>query len=382
MAMSSKNIGSWLKSHYDKILAFSVLALLVGSLLYLAVRIGTMSIDKKHFEQEIRSYKPKHPSGQPLDTEVFNGAMARIEKPLQLAQEQWTNVAVFVPERRVWCIDCRKPIEFSMVKCPFCSVLQPDQEKVNLNRDRDGDLLIDTWEVKYGFDPDDPSDADKDKDNDGFTNLEEYMAKTDPSDSASHPSITSKLRLERIDQDPFNLRFKSSITLPDKTLQFGLNLRGNSRTYFAKLGEAIKGEGFKVESYEAKVEERKVAGIPTPQKVDVSVLTLRRGDKLIQLVKNQDVIWDEYTAHLSFTPDNSRFTVKLDSIIDLKNEKFKVISIDMEKKSVLIESVSGGQRTTIEKFPESKPEAVREAVPGTEAGSNVKPAENRGENRL
>jgi hypothetical protein len=48
------------------------------------------------------------------------------------------------------------------------------------NPDTDGDGLPDGWEVKYGLDPTDPSDADKDKDNDQLTNKEEYENRTDP----------------------------------------------------------------------------------------------------------------------------------------------------------------------------------------------------------
>ncbi|UCH88643.1 MAG: PQQ-binding-like beta-propeller repeat protein [Thermoplasmata archaeon] len=41
--------------------------------------------------------------------------------------------------------------------------------------DTDGDGMPDTWELKYGFDPSDPSDADDDPDEDTYTNLEEYL---------------------------------------------------------------------------------------------------------------------------------------------------------------------------------------------------------------
>jgi len=46
--------------------------------------------------------------------------------------------------------------------------------------DRDGDKMADLWEVDNDLDPDDPYDADLDNDNDGMTNLEEYLSGTDP----------------------------------------------------------------------------------------------------------------------------------------------------------------------------------------------------------
>ncbi|GGZ21431.1 polysaccharide lyase [Echinicola pacifica] len=44
----------------------------------------------------------------------------------------------------------------------------------------DGDGIPDAWEKKYGLDPKDPSDANKDLNGDGYTNLEKYLNGIDP----------------------------------------------------------------------------------------------------------------------------------------------------------------------------------------------------------
>ena len=46
--------------------------------------------------------------------------------------------------------------------------------------DADGDGMPDAWEVKYGLNPDDSSDANSDKDVDTLSNLYEFLAQTDP----------------------------------------------------------------------------------------------------------------------------------------------------------------------------------------------------------
>jgi len=51
--------------------------------------------------------------------------------------------------------------------------------------DSDYDLMHDDWEVQYGLDPLDPSDADSDPDGDDLKNEEEFFAGTDPKDTDS-----------------------------------------------------------------------------------------------------------------------------------------------------------------------------------------------------
>ncbi len=46
--------------------------------------------------------------------------------------------------------------------------------------DTDGDGMPDAWEKKYGLNPNDPSDANKDMSGDGYTNIEKYINGIDP----------------------------------------------------------------------------------------------------------------------------------------------------------------------------------------------------------
>ena len=61
-----------------------------------------------------------------------------------------------------------------------------------LDADDDNDDMPDDYETAQGFNPYDPEDADDDDDRDGFTNLEEYLAGTDPLNRYSYPGRKSR----------------------------------------------------------------------------------------------------------------------------------------------------------------------------------------------
>ena len=56
----------------------------------------------------------------------------------------------------------------------------PDYKFTAAPADRDHDGMPDEWEKKHGLNPNDPGDAAKDADGDGYTNFEEYLNGTDP----------------------------------------------------------------------------------------------------------------------------------------------------------------------------------------------------------
>jgi len=64
--------------------------------------------------------------------------------------------------------------------------LQSGSAIVVVGADRDHDGLPDDYEVRAGLDPDDPTDADGDLDQDGVSNREEYLSGTDAHDANSY----------------------------------------------------------------------------------------------------------------------------------------------------------------------------------------------------
>lgn len=61
--------------------------------------------------------------------------------------------------------------------------------RLTLVTETDGDHLPDDWETAHGLNPNDPADAAGDLDGDGFTNLQEYQAGTDPQDPNSYLKV-------------------------------------------------------------------------------------------------------------------------------------------------------------------------------------------------
>ena len=49
----------------------------------------------------------------------------------------------------------------------------PVSRPAGFDADRDG--MSDAWELKQGLNPKNPADRNKDRDHDGFTNLENYL---------------------------------------------------------------------------------------------------------------------------------------------------------------------------------------------------------------
>lgn len=449
MSEALNKIWGGVKAHYDKFTAFAVLVILFFSLLTLAVKIGTIRSTKRKMDAQVEALKPRDPVAGKVDITAFRAAKERLSTPASVGNETWTNHAVahaFVPLDRVSCTDCKRPIPWADMECPFCLAKQPEFAGQAKGKDADKDGIPDKYETDHGLDWRDPADALEDRDGDGFTNFEEYKQGTDLADPKSYPSIFAKIELEKIRAVPFNLLFKSSsktvpaavVRLPDQriirlrpgtelvfpmegTLQLGstnltvvakgvvtvkpglmlgyqakkdsapvvvpiledttaklpmglvikrgkkilgavpkgstlgvssvryaINTRRGERTYFAHMGEDVgKKDLFQVVGYAHKtkmIPRKKIGGMT---EVNVSELTLRRGDLRITLVRGLERQWAELIAVFVFTVDNTRHELKLGEILEVKGEKYEVKAIDIEQKSVVLRDLQTNSDATL-----------------------------------
>ncbi len=336
-----KGFGDWIKLYYDKVIVVVMLLVLVFSFVYLAVKIGMIRKVQEQHEQKISSYEPKYPAAVPLDSASYEQALEKLKNPFQLTI--WSN-AIFVPQDRVWCVDCRMPIHYKAMVCTFCKAEQPVMRGDNPLWDTDEDGIPDLWEVLNKMDPTDATDIYNDNDGDGFDNITEFNAVpqtdkkdltkkhgTDINDPKEFPPPIKLLVVESIGGTPFNLRFKGKIKLPDGSLKFQINLRGN-KTRMAKLGDTV--DGFKLVDYKENIVKEDTGTMV--KKVDKSILTVQRGSKKILLVKNKRVPYAEYTAKLRFKLDDAITEVKPGSVFDLKGTKYRVKNIDNDKTNVVV----------------------------------------------
>jgi len=149
-------------------------------------------------------------------------------------------------------------------------------------------------------------------DGDGFSNLEEFLGKSDPSLATDTPPPPAKLRLVRAQVIPFKLRFLGVSRISDNEVRYQLNLRTLERTYFPRMNEEV--EGYTVVAYDEKGP-------------DGPVLTLQQGDKRINLVQGRVVDQQARTAALVFLVDGQRFRVNIGEGITLLGREYKVIDI-------------------------------------------------------
>jgi len=294
----------WLKNNYDKaILTLACLALLACC----GLIIGHARSFSDQFTGR-NSPKPPDNAIKALPTNALTAASEKVKSP-----QNWLgHDGSLLVSRPYVLVDG--------------ALIDPLEGNKNLH-----EPIKNSWLIKYDLPYWESDIKEQDADGDGFSNLEEYLAGSDPRDKNSVPPFYTKLRLLRFISKPFRLIFTGT---PDDGQTFTINTKDRStRTQFLEKGQMIAGTSYKVISYEKKTDRKNEI------EFDASTLTIENtqtGQKII-LIANKEANDPTSFGEFLYLYDKSRFTVKKDDEFPLPPEtdrNYKLIDIS-EKEAVI-----------------------------------------------
>lgn len=340
-----KSDEDFIKANWDKLTALGGIAVLVLVAVFKFVLTSETAADGSS-----SSPVGVEKTGDSLKDEVVS-ALEAIPAPESIKEISDAKGNFLSPEGRKACISpdgqqlgCGRLISSKLESCPYCKVKQTKDIKVVL--DTDGDGLLDEYERTYGLDVAN-DDASADKDGDGFTNMEEFTAKTNPADALSHPDYIDYVELAgEMQKKVSTLVFVGVMPYQgDYRYQFRLPERRNEidrGTLWALKGEEIANTqkntkqnpnahyraGFVVVEYKPKTQEIKTPW-GTPMKKDVSEVLLKRlsDGKIIPFVKEKKETATDVQATLSC----SRAGVREIKVIEGQTFRIKDAEFIVEK---------------------------------------------------
>ena len=374
--ISRKGNGGGLAAHYDWIaLAVGVLVLIGGAVFYVTSIGGDSDEAAAEAVGRLNRMKPAEVGVSSVDMTALQAASAGIRKPAQLTEVAEKTESFLASERRVLCV-CGKAISGDVKAvpvCPYCGVAQKEEQKKVL--DADGDGLPDEWEKKYGLNINDAADAEADLDGDEFTNLEEYQAKTDPTDKNDHPDYLDSLKIVLpLKETSMPFAFTKATKIPagwrceffDPSRKDDYGRKGKALT--AVVGEEIvdkdtdaRKSGFVLKSYTTKSAKRAIPGSELQKTVDVSEAVVeRKGDgKVITLViqegKNVKLAPVDIQATLSYSRKTvESFDVVPGSEIVLSGTKYQITDI---------KAVGKGAKISVKQLPSGRTRVLEALEP-------------------
>ena len=340
---------------YDKLIAVIVLIGLVVSLFYLTNAGMSRKSDEAAFVNRITRLEPTGKPLEPISMQNYSDAANLAAKAPALMVPESGKPGFLTPERRVLCIEesCRKPIPYASEKCPFCGTEQPaTPETPRAGQDTDGDGIPDEDENKYGLNKNVAADAELDADKDGFSNLAEHKAGTDPKDPKSHPSMLSLLRVKSIQSLKVPFIFTALNKMPNGQLQMTFNVAKPRRTFWVKEGEKIGETDWVAIKAEKKSEKRMNEKKGFMQTVDISTVVVKRksDNKEVTLTINEGRKDTDVEATIVLPLDQTEYRAVEGGSFKVREETYRVVAVDKVAESVTVENESTGKQKIITKL--------------------------------
>ncbi len=343
--MAGQKKSAFLAEHYDKLVLAAALAVLVASLATLLVGAGSSKAESAKFARRIRALEDveRH------NVEIIPGllfAAARDDARSSYSMAG-TNVAFLVAPERVSCVKCSQPIPIDADVCPWCSAEQPSETvTVDETWDSDGDGMPDEWEKKFSLDPF-GDDSVLDPDSDGFSNLEEFQAGTDPKDAKSHPARFAFLRVRSIDVEPFPFAFNGSkMKGADGEYKFAVK-DAKGRDWYVKKGQELAKTGFSLKDFSSAMEERKTStGV---RKMEIFTLVFVKEDDQVVMKAGSKPESSIYKASFVCAKDAEPqvYEAKRNETFDFDGDTFKLVSVDRKARTAKLERASNKEQVDV-----------------------------------
>lgn len=352
---ATSGFAAFIQRHYDKLIALAAAAALLLALGMLAVERRRGAEEEQAYASRLDALKPAHPTLDAVSLVACSNALRQLASPYRIAIDHDRAAGFFVPESRVWCAsrDCRKTIPFASTNCPFCQTLQPRELEDVEGYDGDGGGIPDKWEDQYNLDRFDPADDAKDSDGDGFGNLAEFKAGTNPLDPKSHPDLLGLVRVEKIVVTRLPIRFMAVTRMPNgPRIQMNVLEPGAARpsTYFVSTNQMVGKTDFKLLRFIETNERRYSSVTKTPMDFLVQKIQIGRGNKVITLGLGEDASESDYRIFFVQTLDGTRFDTPGDGECVIGGKKYRVIAVDNETTSVVLRSDADKAETTVPKL--------------------------------
>ena len=174
---------TWLRNHYDRV------AVLSGTLFLLLCAFFIWRSTSSFQENFANGQAPGTPKpAAPTEKAVeLQAAAANLQKP-----PQWTfggRSGLFVPEKHF---------------------IGPDGMPATLQTTEVHPPVPNEWLEEFGLPIAEADVLTQDADGDGFTNLEEWQGKTNPTDKSKHPDFSTKLKLKASTKEKFPFVFQAA----------------------------------------------------------------------------------------------------------------------------------------------------------------------------
>ena len=374
----------FLHAHYEKIILAALLIVFTALLYYSLVFI--QQAQNKYVDAKV------NPVQKPSDYEPIDFSAGPKYK-METIFSEWNTVAdaedtanktqMMAPYPMAECVYCHALIpadaypaigETKNGKCPACGkALAPriKVEELNSRSDQNSNGIPDDWEKEYQL-ASDQTQADSDGDNDGFTLLQEYKAKTDPTDPLSHPKYISQIYVDAISQQRFTgLELVSvDMTKKDKKdwqVTFNVVRNDKKRSEFVQIDRG---------TFKNNTTDFSVVDIEVDDKTQSPIVYIQRVGKIERIAcRPKQPVYDP-APRVRFLNAlfESKFISQVGSNFKLGTEKtgeelYKVVSADPSTKKVVVESVGDAPETfNIPLAPKDAPAATntgRTLPPGT-----------------